>query len=131
MKRNPLPPTRHLRGAIRRIDKVVRKLCDEQLAAYIAYVEAVCWDNKREAHKLFFAKLTEFGDRAVALEGKLTPKEKRHALLLMAYESEIGSLYRIARRLQSKMEATYLAQKRLRHGILDESATNPKATSAH
>lgn len=57
MKRNPLPPTRHLRGAIRRIDKVVRKLCDELLAAYIAYVEAVCWDNKREAHKLFFCKV--------------------------------------------------------------------------
>jgi hypothetical protein len=132
MKRNSLPPTRHLRGAIRRIDRVVRKLCDEQSAAYIAYVEAVCWNNKREAHKLFFAKLTEFGDRAVILEGKLTPKEKRHALRLMAYESEIGSLYNAARRLQSKMEATYLQQKKLRHGILDESVErNPKAASAH
>lgn len=132
MKRNPLPPTRHLRGAIRRIDKVVRKLCDEQLAAYIAYVETACWDNKREAHKLFFAKLTEFGDRAVTLEGKLTPKEKRHALLLMAYESEIGSLYNAARRLQSEMEATYLQQKRLRHGILDQSVEwHPKAARTH
>jgi hypothetical protein len=132
MKRNPLPPTRHLRGAIRRIDKVIRMLCDEQLAAYIAYVEAVCWDNKREAHKLFFAKLTEFGDRAVTLESKLTPKEKRHALRLMAYESEIASLYNAARRLQSKMEATYLQQKRLRVGILDESVEgHPKAASSH
>lgn len=131
MKRNPLPPTRHLRAAIRRIDKVVRKLCDEQLAAYIAYVEAVCWDNKRETQKLFFAKLTEFGDRAVILEGKLTPKEKRHALLLMTYETEIGSLYNAARRLQSKMEIAYLQQKRFRHGILDEPVeSHPKAVSA-
>jgi hypothetical protein len=132
MKRNPLPPTRHLRGAIRRIDKVVCKLCDEQLAAYVAYVEAVCWDNKREAHKLFFAKLTEFGDRAVKLEAKLTPKEKRHALRVMAYESEIRSLYNAARRLQSKMEIAYLQQKRLRHGILDESVErHPKIAGAH
>ena len=132
MKHNPVPPTRHLRGAIRKIDKVVRKLCEEQLAAYIAYVEAVCWENKREAQKLFFAKLTEFGDRAVNLEGKLTPKEKRHALRLMPYESEIGSLYNAARRLQSKMEASYLQQKRLRHGILDESVErHPKTLSAH
>lgn len=131
MKRNPVPPTRHLRSAIRRIDKVVWKLHDEQLAAYIAYVEAVCWNNKREVRKLFFAKLTEFGDRAAILESKLSPKEKRCALRYMAYESEVASLHDAAQRLQSRMEAAYLQQKRLKYGILDESqGRNPKGASA-
>jgi hypothetical protein len=36
MKRRPIPPTHHLKTAIRKIDKIVWKLHDEQLAAYIA-----------------------------------------------------------------------------------------------
>ena len=46
--------------------------------------------------------------------------------------SEIGSLYNAARWLQSKMEIVYLQQKRLQHGILDESVErHPNAASSH
>jgi hypothetical protein len=51
--RRPVPPTHHLKSAIRKIDKIVWKLHDEQLAAYIAYVLAVSKGEKREIRKLF------------------------------------------------------------------------------
>ena len=75
MKRRPVPPTYHLKTAIREIDKIVWKLHDEQLAAYIAYVLAVSQGEKREIRKLFGAKFTAFGDLSAELERKLTPKE--------------------------------------------------------
>jgi hypothetical protein len=81
-RRRPIPPTHHLKTAIRKIDKIVWKLHDEQLAAYIAYVLAVSKGEKREIRKLFVAKFTAFGDLSAELERKLTPKERRSQKLL-------------------------------------------------
>jgi hypothetical protein len=47
-RRRPVPPTRHLKSAIRQIDRIVWKLHDEQLAAYITYVLRVSKGEKRE-----------------------------------------------------------------------------------
>jgi hypothetical protein len=65
-RRRPIPPTHHLKTAIRKIDKIVWKLHDEQLAAYIAYVLGVNKGEKREIRKLFVAKFTAFGDLCLA-----------------------------------------------------------------
>jgi len=129
-RRRPIPPTIHLRTAIRKIDQAMWKLHDEQLAAYIAYVMAVCRDNKREIRKLFFAKLAAFGDRAAMLERKLTQKERRRAMRLTAYEAEIECLHDAAKRLRSRMEAIYLQQRRFKNGTLDDSeGQHPKAVN--
>ena len=88
--RRPVPPTHHLKSAIRKIDKIVWKLHDEQLAAYIAYVLAVSKGERREIRKLFGAKFTAFGDLSAELERKLTPKERRPAVRLTAYEGEMA-----------------------------------------
>ena len=121
MKRTPVPPTHHLKTAIRKIDKIVWKLHDEQLAAYIAYVLTVSKGEKREIRKLFDAKFTAFGDLSAELERRLTPKERRRAVRLTAYESEMAALHDAAQRLQSRMEASYMQQRRFRNGILNES----------
>jgi len=119
-RRRPVPPTHHLKTAIRKIDKIVWKLHDEQLAAYIAYVLAVSKGEKREIRKLFGAKFTAFGDLSAELERKLTPKERRRAIRLTAYEAEMAALHDAAQRLQSRMEASYMQQRRFKNGILDE-----------
>jgi hypothetical protein len=121
MKRRPVPPTHHLKTAIRKIDKIVWKLHDEQLAAYIAYVLTVSKGEKREIRKLFAAKFTAFGDLSAELERKLTPKERRRAVRLTAYEGEMAALHDAAERLQSRMEASYMQQRRFKNGILDDS----------
>jgi hypothetical protein len=129
-RRRPVPPTIHLRTAIRKIDQVMWKLHDEQLAADIAYVMAVCGDNKREIRKLFFAKSAAFGDRAAMLELKLKPKERRRAMRLTAYEAEIETLHDATKRLRSRMEAIYLQQRRFKNGTLDDSeGHHPKAVN--
>jgi len=120
-RRKPVPPTHHLKSAIRKIDEVAWKLNDEQIATSIAYVLAVSRGEKRHIRKLFGAQLTPLCDYAVRLEGKLTPKERRHAMRLTAYETEIESLHEAAQRLRSQMEASYLHQRRFEHGSLDES----------
>ena len=120
-RRRPVPPTHHLKTAIRKIDKIVWKLHDEQLAAYIAYVLAVSQGEKREIRKLFGAKFTAFGDLSAKLESKLTPKERRRAVRLTAYESEIAALHDAAQRLQARMEASYMQQRRFKNGTLDDS----------
>jgi hypothetical protein len=126
-RRRPVPPTHHLKTAIRRIDKIVWKLHDEQLAAYIAYVLSVCQGEKREIRKLFRTKFAAFGDLSAGLERKLTPKERRRAVRLTAYESEIAALHDAARRLQSRMEAVYMQQRRFKIGTLgEEEATRSK-----
>ena len=130
-RRKPVPPTHHLKTAIRKIDKIVWKLHDEQLAAYIAYVLAVSKGEKREIRKLFEAKFTAFGDLSAELERKLTPNERRRAVRLTAYESEMAALHEAAQRLQSRMEASYLQQRRFKNGILDEpKEKHPKAANA-
>ena len=121
MKRRPVPPTHHLKTAIRKIDKIVWKLHDEQLAAYIAYVLTVSKGEKREIRKMFGAKFTAFGDLAAALERKLTPKERRRAVRLAAYEGEMAALHDAAEGLQSRMEAAYIQQRRFKNGTLDDS----------
>ena len=120
-RRRPVPPTRHLKSAIRKIDEIAWKLHDEQLAAYIAYVLAVSRGEKREIRKLFEAKFTAFGDLSAELERKLTPKEKRRAVRLTAYEVEMAALHDAAKRLQSRMEASYMQQRRFKNGTLTES----------
>jgi hypothetical protein len=130
-RRRPVPPTHHLKTAIRKIDKIVWKLHDEQLAAYIAYVLAVSKGEKREIRKLFRAKFTAFGDLAAELERKLTPKERRRAVRLTAYEAEMAALHDAAKRLQSRMEASYMQQRRFKNGVLNESEEkHPKAPNA-
>jgi hypothetical protein len=121
-RRRPVPPTHHLKTAIRKIDKIVWKLHDEQLAAYIAYVLAVSQGEKREIRKLLGAKFTAFGDLSAELERKLTPKERRRAVRLTAYESEMAALHNAAQRLQSRMEVSYMQQRRFKNGTLDEAA---------
>src|SRR5258708_20637787 len=121
MKRRPIPPTHHLKTAIRKIDKIVWKLHDEQLAAYIAYVLAVSQGEKREIRKLFGAKFTAFGDLSAELERKLTPKERHRAVRLAAYEGEMAALHYAAERLQSRMEASYMQQRRFKTGPLQHS----------
>ena len=121
MKRRPIPPTHHLKTAIRKIDKIVWKLHDEQLAAYIAYVLTVSKGEKGEIRKLFAAKFTAFGDLSAELERKLTPKERRRAVRLAAYEGEMAALHDAAKRLQSRMEASYMQQRRFKNGILADS----------
>jgi len=121
MKRKPVPPTQHLRTAIRKIDQVAFRLYDEQLATYIAYVLAVSRGEKREIRRLFRAKLTAFGDLSVALEAKLSPKERHRAVRLCAYEAEIASLCETAKRLQSRMEDSYQQQRRFERGIAHPS----------
>ena len=129
-RRRPVPPTHHLKTAIRKIDKIVWKLHDEQLAAYIAYVLAVSQGEKREIRKLFGAKFTAFGDLSAKLESKLTPKERRRAIRLTAYESEMAALHDAAQRLQSRMEISYMHQRRFKNSILDESKEkHPKAAN--
>jgi hypothetical protein len=120
-RRRPVPPTHHLKTAIRQIDKIVWKLHDEQLAAYIAYVLMVSKGEKREIRKLFAAKFTAFGDLSAGLERKLTPRERRRAVRLTAYEAEMAALHDAAQRLQSRMEASYMQQRRFKNGSLDES----------
>jgi len=130
-RRRPVPPTRRLKSAIRKIDEITWKLHDEQLAAYIAYVLAVSQGEKREIRKLFAAKFTAFGDLSAELERKLTPKEKRRAIRLTAYEGEMAALHEAAKRLQSRMEASYMQQRRFKNGILDDSEEgHPKAANA-
>jgi hypothetical protein len=68
MKSRPVSPTHHLKTAIRKFDKIVWKLYDEQLAAYMAYVLAISKGEKRETRKLFGAKFTAFGDLSAGLE---------------------------------------------------------------
>jgi hypothetical protein len=82
MKRRPIPPTNHLRTAISEIDQVVWILFDEQLTANGAYIEAVSRGGRREILKVYRAKFTALGDRAVMLEGGLAPREKRRAIRL-------------------------------------------------
>jgi hypothetical protein len=131
MKRRPAPPTHHLKTAIRKIDRIVWKLHDEQLAAYIAYVLAVSQGEKREIRKLFAAKFTAFGDLSAELERKLTPRERRRAVRLAAYEGEMAALHDAARRLRSRMEASYMQQRRFKNGTLDDSVErHPKSTNA-
>src|ERR1700741_5390290 len=120
-RRKPVPPASHLKTAIRKIDKIVWKLHDEQLAAYIAHVLAVSQGEKREIRKLFGAKFTAFGDLAAELERKLTPKERRRAVRLSAYESEMAALHDAAQWLQARMEASYMQQRRFKNGTRDES----------
>jgi len=130
-RRRPVPPTHHLKTAIRKIDKIVWKLHDEQLAAYIAYVLAVSKGEKREIRKLFAAKFTAFGDLSAELERKLAPKERRSAVRLAAYEGEMAALHDAAERLQSRMEASYMQQRRFKNGTLDDSEQrHPKAANA-
>jgi hypothetical protein len=131
MKRKPVPPTHHLKTAIREIDKIVWKLHDEQFAAYIAYVLAVSKGEKREIRKLFGAKFTAFGDLSAELERKLTPKERRRAVRLATYEFEMAASHDAAQRLQARMEASYMQQRRFKNGTLDESEErHPKAANA-
>ena len=131
MKRSPVPPTHHLKSAIRKIDVTVWKLHDEQLAAYIAYVLTVSKGEKREIRKLFGAKFTAFGDLSAELERKLTPKERRRAVRLTAYEAEMAALHDAAQRLQARMEASYMQQRRFKNGTLDDSeGHHPKAANA-
>jgi len=114
-----------------RPEKIVWKLHDEQLAAYIAYVLAVSQGEKPEIRKLFGARFIAFGDLSAELESKLTLKERRRAVRLSAYEAEIAALHDAAQRLQSRMEASYLQQTRFKNGILDESEEgHPKAPTA-
>jgi hypothetical protein len=120
-RRRPVPPTHHLKSAIRKIDQIVWKLHDEKLAAYIAYVLAVSKGEKREIRKLFDAKFTAFGDLSADLERKLTPKERCRAVRLTAYEAEVTALHCAAERLQSRMEASYMQQRRFKNGTLAES----------
>jgi hypothetical protein len=130
-RRRPVPPTHHLKTAIRKMEKIVWKLHDEQLAAYIAYVLAVSQGEKGEIRKLFGAKFTAFGDLSAELESKLTLKERRRAVRLSAYEAEIAALHDAAQRLQSRMEGSFLQQTRFKNGILDESRErHPKAPNA-
>jgi len=121
MKRRPVPPTHHLRTAIRKIDQVAFRLYDEQLATYIAYVLAISRGEKREIRRLFRAKSTAFGDLSIALEAKLNQKERHRAVRLSAYEAEIASLCDAAKRLQSRMEQSYNQQRRLKRGIVHPS----------
>jgi hypothetical protein len=131
MRRRPVPPTHHLKTAIRKIDKIVWKLHDEQLAAYIAYVLAVSQGEKREIRKLFGAKCTSFGDLSAELESKLTPMERRRAVRLTAYESEMAALHDAAKWLQERMEASYMQQRRFKNGTRDESEEkHPEAANA-
>lgn len=131
MKRRPVPPTHHLKNAIRRIDAIVWKLHDEQLAAYIAYVLAVSKGEKHEIRRLFGAKFTAFGDLSAELERKLSPKERRRAVRLAAYEAEMAALHDAAQGLRARMEASYMQQRRFKNGTLDESEErHPKAANA-
>jgi len=101
------------------------------LAAYIAYVLAVSQGEKREIRKLFGAKFTAFGDLAAELERKLTPKERHRAVRLAAYESEMAAVHDTARRLQARMEASYMQQRRFKNGTLDdEEERHPKTSNA-
>jgi hypothetical protein len=76
----------------------------------------------------FFAKLAAFGDRAAMLECKLKPKERRRAILLIAYEAEIESLHDAAKRLRSPHGIHLLAAETLQNGTLDDSeGQHPKA----
>src|SRR5258708_40198664 len=130
MKRRPIPPTHHLKTAIRKIDKIVWKLHDEELAAYIAYVLAVSKGEKREIRELFGAKFTAFGDLSAELERKLTLKERRRAVRLAAYEGEMAALHDAAQRLRARMEASYMQQRRFKNGTLDDSEEkHPKAVN--
>jgi hypothetical protein len=130
-RRRPVPPTHHLKTAIRKIDKIVWKPHDEQLAAYIAYVLAVSQGEKREIRKLFAAKLTAFGDLSAGLERELSPMERRRAVRLAAYEGEMAALHDAAQRLRSGMEASYMQQRRFKNGTLDDSEQrHPKTANA-
>ena len=129
MKRRPIPPTNHLRVAIRKIDQVVWKLHDEQLAADGAYIEAVSRGDKREILKLYGAKFTALGDRAVMLERKMPAKERGGAIRLTQYEGEMASLYADAKRLRTRMESAYLHQKRFREGVLEKKEDNRRGSS--
>jgi len=120
MKRRTVPPTWHLRSAIRKIDEVAFRLYDEQLAAYMAYVLAVSKGEKREIQKLFRANSLAFGDLAVTLERKLTVKERLNAMRLTAYESEIAGLHDAAKQLRSRMESAYGQQRRFKNGVVEE-----------
>ncbi len=64
------------------------------------------------------------------LERKLGPKEKRRAVRLTAYEAEMAALHDAAKRLQSRMEASYMQQRRFKTGTLDGAQeTRPKVAN--
>jgi hypothetical protein len=87
--------------------------------------------EKREIRKLFGAKFTAFGDLSAELERKLTPKERRCAVRLTAYESEMAALHDAAQRLRAPMEVSYIQQMRFKNGTLDNSEErHPKAANA-
>jgi beta-glucosidase-like glycosyl hydrolase len=76
-------------------------------------------------------KLVNVHHIAAKLESKLTPKERRRAVRLRAYESKMAALHDAAQRLQARMEASYIQQRRFKNGILDESEEkHPKAANA-
>src|SRR5258708_40051881 len=108
MKRKPIPPTNHLRAAIRKIDRVVWKLYDEQLEGDRAYILAVSRSEKREILRLYRSKFTALTDQAVMLEGRLPPKERRRAIRLSEYEGEMASLHAASEPLRSRMESAYM-----------------------
>jgi hypothetical protein len=85
------------------------------------YVLTVSKGEKREIRKLFAAKFTAFGDLSAELERKLTLKERRRAVRLTAYEGEMAALHDAAERLQARMEASYMQQRRFKNGTLDDS----------
>ncbi|MGB8475340.1 MAG: hypothetical protein WCE61_14755 [Candidatus Acidiferrum sp.] len=67
---------------------------------------------------------------AAELERKLTPRERRHAVWLAAYEREMAALYDAAERLQSRMEASYMQHRRFKSGTLDDpEERHPKAAN--
>jgi len=77
------------------------------------------------------AKFTAFGDIYAELECKLTPKQRRRAVRLTAYEGEMASLHDAAERLQARMEASYMQQRRFKNGTLDDSEErHPKIPNA-
>jgi hypothetical protein len=57
----------------------------------------------------------------VALEAKLSPKERHRAVRLSAYEAEIASLCEAAKPLQSRMEDSYQQQRRFERGVAPPS----------
>jgi hypothetical protein len=74
--------------------------------------------NGREIPAIFdfavtYLRVCSYGQ----LERKLTPKERRRAVRLTAYEAEMAALHDAGERLQSRMEASYMQQRRFKHGI--------------
>ncbi len=129
-RRRPVPPTHHLKT-----DTENRQDRLEAPRRTIGGLYRVCscgqQGREAEIRKLFGAKFTAFGDLSAELERKLTPKDRRRAVRLTAYESEMAGLHDAAQRLQSRMEASYMQQRRFKNGTLDDSEEqHPKAASA-